>query len=76
MFLGKKKKESDNKVFIITNGADQSVEFIEQIRDKHNCHEDVLVFTGSYKYVDSYKKFSNVKVTTSSTDVYEFVNNI
>ena len=41
MFLGKKTKESDNKVFIITNGADPSVEFIEQIRDKHNCYENV-----------------------------------
>ena len=44
MSLDKKKKHKNTKIFIITNDADQSVEFIEHIHDEHNCSQDILVF--------------------------------
>ena len=59
--LACKRSDQSNKVFVITHGADNSEKFIQNVREKYHCNEEVLVFTGSYQFKDNYEKFSNVK---------------
>eukprot|EP01083_Nonionella_stella_P193171 713721_1 len=71
-----KKKRDRNKVFLITNGADNSEELVKSVRHKLNIQEPILIFTGSMDYDEFWRNnYRNVKVTTSSDDVFEFVTN-
>ena len=69
----KRKKLENNNVFVITNGADNSEQFIHEIRNKCNCNENVLVYTGTYKYAKNYEKFENVQITVDPSKVFDFV---
>eukprot|EP01083_Nonionella_stella_P074579 202350_1 len=68
------KKKAKNKVYVITNGADDSEGFIKKIRNDLNVQNKVLVFTSSLQYERRYKQFTDVTVTVSTADVYGFVN--
>eukprot|EP01083_Nonionella_stella_P196710 723557_1 len=70
-----KKKKAKNSVYVITNGADDSVGFIRSIRNDLKVKKQVLVFTGTEEYIDSYNEFKDVSLTTTEDDVYEFVSN-
>eukprot|EP01084_Bolivina_argentea_P148090 258987_1 len=68
------KKKKSCSVYIITNGADNSDGFINSIRNKMKIENPILVFTSlesEHKYLS--ERFSNVTVTTSTSEVYNFV---
>ena len=74
MVLERKKTQEKNKVFIITNGADNSEDFINKVRNDYKCDENILVFTSTLAFKKQYCKFANVQVTVDPNEVYQFVN--
>lgn len=66
-----KKKKEKNHVYVITNGADESEKFIQNIRNELKVTQPIFIFSATrHQWGHIYEKYENVDYTSG---IHEFV---
>eukprot|EP00484_Ammonia_sp_Unknown_P030071 CAMPEP_0197027158 /NCGR_PEP_ID=MMETSP1384-20130603/7115_1 /TAXON_ID=29189 /ORGANISM="Ammonia sp." /LENGTH=476 /DNA_ID=CAMNT_0042455957 /DNA_START=35 /DNA_END=1465 /DNA_ORIENTATION=- len=74
--IRKKMSYAKNKVFVITNGADDGEGFVSNVRNELKLDTDILVFCGAVDWHSKWaNKFKNVEVKCGKKYIVSFIEN-
>merc|ERR1712157_553527 len=69
-----KKKMTQNKVFVITNGADDGQGFVSKVRKNLGLKTAILVFCGAVDWHSKWAaQFENVQVKSGKQHIVDFI---